>query len=395
MADRQASGAFMDYPDLPVAHAAEGPLKGLTLAVKDIFDVAGYRTGCGSPTRLQDAEPATRHAEIVATLLDAGAAFAGKTVTDELAFSLHGINAHYGMPVNGAAPQRITGGSSCGSVSAVSNGLADIALGTDTGGSIRCPASYCGLIGLRPTHGRVSLKGCMTLAQSYDTGGWFARNAEIYSRVGGLLLGEDTASLPGSAVLLTDAMALMEDDRHREAFMAALPAVAAHVGGIGEHALTDGLMDHLWTFRASQGAEIWENFRDWITTRKPALGPGVLPRFEWASRLTAEDAARARGERAKFAAKAGELASRHLIVLPTVPAIAPLRTTPMSALENYRDRALSILMISGLSGLPQITLPLARHDGAPLGVSLMGPKGSDRALIDLGARILETAASTP
>src|SRR5690242_12252572 len=159
--------AFLDLPQMPVANAESGPLAGLRLAVKDIYDVAGYRTGCGNPQRFAEAHAASRTAKAVQTILDAGARFVGKTQTDELAFSLFGQNAHFPYPINPAAPDRVTGGSSSGSAAAVAGGLANIATGSDTGGSIRAPASFCGLIGLRTTHGRIPLDGAMKLASSF------------------------------------------------------------------------------------------------------------------------------------------------------------------------------------------------------------------------------------
>ncbi|MGZ5133466.1 MAG: amidase family protein, partial [Caldimonas sp.] len=199
---RHAARAFMPYPDAAVANAAAGPLAGLTFAVKDLFDVAGYPTSGGQPFVLAMSGIKTGTAPTVQRLLDAGARFAGKTVTDELAFSMNGQNAHFGSPVNGAAPERISGGSSSGSASAVSNRLCDFALGSDTGGSVRAPANHCGLVGLWPTHGRVSLKGALDLAPSFDTCGWFARDVATFARVADVLLGEDPAPLPAERVRL-------------------------------------------------------------------------------------------------------------------------------------------------------------------------------------------------
>ena len=149
--DRDPAHAFMPYPAVPVPHAPSGPLSGLTFAAKDLFDVAGYPTSAGSPHMLAMSGIKTRTAPTVQKLLDAGARLVGKTITDELAFSMSGKNAHFGTPVNGGAPDRIPGGSSAGSAAAVSNGLCDFALGTDTGGSVRAPANHCGLFGIRPT----------------------------------------------------------------------------------------------------------------------------------------------------------------------------------------------------------------------------------------------------
>ncbi len=156
------SGTFVD--NFSLAATGEGPLSGLTFVVKDIIDVAGHRTGCGNPTWLATHPPATVHAVCVEQLLAAGGRAVGKTISDEIAFSLLGENHFYGTPLNPAAPDRIPGGSSSGSASAVACGLADFALGTDTGGSVRVPASNCGLWGLRPSHGFVSVAGVMPFA---------------------------------------------------------------------------------------------------------------------------------------------------------------------------------------------------------------------------------------
>ena len=199
---KDTAKAFMPYPATAVAHAPQGPLSGLTFGVKDLYDVAGYPTSGGQPFLLALSGIKQRHAKVVQQLLDNGAAFAGKTITDELAFSMNGQNAHFGNPINGAAPDRITGGSSSGSASAVSNGLCDFALGTDTGGSVRAPANHCGLIGLRPTHGRISLEGTLDLSPSLDTCGWFTRDMPTFERVADVLLGKDVAPLSPAVRLL-------------------------------------------------------------------------------------------------------------------------------------------------------------------------------------------------
>src|SRR5215210_6276021 len=204
--------AFMPYPAVEVANAPSGPLAGLTLGVKDLYDVAGYPTSGGSPHVLALSGVKTRSAAVVERLVGAGARFVGKTITDELAFSMSGKNAHFGTPVNGGAPERIPGGSSSGSAAAVSNGLCDFALGTDTGGSVRAPANHCGLFGIRPTHGRVSLELCHDLAPSFDTCGYFTRDGATFLRVAEVLLGEDPQPLPERPRLLlaADAFAMLD-----------------------------------------------------------------------------------------------------------------------------------------------------------------------------------------
>jgi len=181
-------GAWVPHGRFVVEGQPTGPLAGLRFAAKDLFDVAGHTTGAGNPSWLATHPVATRHSDVVAQLLDAGATLMGKVLTDELAYSLHGDNLHYGTPLNARYPERVTGGSSSGSAAAVTAGLVDFALGTDTGGSTRVPASYCGLWGLRTTHGLVSARGLVPLHPSFDTATWLAADGEVFERVGAVLL---------------------------------------------------------------------------------------------------------------------------------------------------------------------------------------------------------------
>lgn len=388
---RDASHAFLPYPDAPVPHAASGPLHGLTFAAKDLFDVAGYPTGGGQPFVLAMSGIKTRTAPAVQKLLDAGARFVGKTVTDELAFSMNGNNAHFGAPVNGAAPDRIAGGSSSGSASAVSSRLCDFALGTDTGGSVRAPANHCGLYGLRPTHGRVSLDGVLDLAPSLDTCGWFARDAATFARVADVLLGADTAALPERVRLLkpTDLWALLADEV-RSAQDAPLARVEAALGAArAMEVVPEGDIDTMyWRFRYVQGREAWLTDGPLIECFKPPLGPGVAERFEWSKNVSDEQFASGSAYRERLRAQlAALLGSDGVLVLPTLPDIAPLATDDGATLESYRNRSIQLLCLAGLSGFPQISIPLGQRLGAPLGLSLLGPAGSDRSLVRLAERI--------
>ena len=262
--------------------AATGPLAGLSFAVKDLFDVAGYPTSGGQPfvLALSGIKPST--APTVQKLLDAGARFVGKTITDELAFSMNGQNAHFGSPINGAAPDRITGGSSSGSAAAVSNRLCDMALGTDTGGSVRAPASHCGLVGLRPTHGRVSLQGALDLSPSFDTCGWFTRDLTSFARVADVLLGGDPAPLPATPRLLrpADLWALLSPEV-LDAFAAPCAQVEAACGpATPVHVVLDSPDAMYWHYRHVQGHEAWTVDGALITRHQPPLArawPSALP----------------------------------------------------------------------------------------------------------------------
>ncbi|MER8437286.1 amidase [Mesorhizobium sp. M1312] len=383
--------AFLDLDDVPVSNAQSGPLAGLRLAVKDIYDVAGYRTGCGNPQKYQEASPASATASAVQALLDLGARFVGKTQTDELAFSLMGLNAHFPSPVNPAAPDRITGGSSSGSAAAVAGGLADIAIGSDTGGSIRAPASFCGLIGLRTTHGRISLEGAMPLAPSLDTFGWFARDMATYEKVGTVLLDDDRHRRDLARALALDALdGLVLGPLQADEYRAMVRTVASVLGAPRTVApLSRSTDDLYWCFRKLQGYEAWQNHGAWISQGDRMLGPGVKERFEHGATIDAATAQRETKRRVSFRLELADLLGEdRVLVLPTAPSAAPLKADSFDDLQTYRERALRLLCLSGLSGFPQITLPLGKAKGAPFGLSLLGPENSDRQLLALAARIL-------
>ena len=383
--------AWCDYPEVSVPHADDGPLSGLTLAVKDIFQVAGYPNGWGQPTRLAEAEPDTETQSVVQKLLDAGIEIKGKSQCEELCFSLTGINKHYGAPVNGAAPDRVSGGSSSGSASLVSNGIVDVATGSDTGGSVRAPASYCGLIGLRPTHGRLSLDRTMPLAESYDVFGWFTRDAETFSKVGDVVLEDDADKTPLRRLIASpdiDQLLLGDDD-----YIAYAKGAEKIEKQFDDERTFDNLPFDLtkayWAFRKCQAYEAWQSLGDWITSRKPDLAPVIKERFDFGASITKQEFEQSTGDRIEVRTALEDwIGDDGLLVLPTVPSCAPLKNEPEEALQAFREQALMLLCLSGNSGLPQITLPLAEVYGAPLGVSLIGPRGSDKRLIAITRSLL-------
>ena len=383
--------AFMPYPDVAVPNAPEGPLAGLTFAVKDLFDVAGYPTGGGNPHVLARSGIKTATAPTVRKLLDAGAQFIGKSHTDEMAFSMNGKNFHYGSPYNGGAPDRITGGSSSGSASAVSNSLCDFALGTDTGGSVRAPASHCGLFGIRPSHGRISLELCQPLCETLDTCGFFTRDIATFARVADVLLGTDTAPLPATPRMLiaSDLMPLPTEEA-RAALAPTVARVEAILGPATPVTVADRpLSDLYWAFRYIQGWEAWQSSGELIEQYGLELGSDIAGRFAFSKQVSAEQFETSSQIRAEFTAHLGRLLGTDgVLVLPTMPDIAPLRTSPMELFEDYRMAAAHMLCLTPLSGFPQLSLPLSGREGAPYGISLLGPKGSDRSLIAVAETLL-------
>jgi amidase len=305
-----------------------------------------------------------------------------------------GQNAHFPHPVNPVAPDRVTGGSSSGSAAAVASGLADIATGSDTGGSIRAPASFCGLVGLRTTHGRISLDGTMPLAPSLDTFGWFAKDMETYEAVAEVLLGADshTQTLVYTQYEWPLTELLYGKEEHAEydrIFQIVMDALGPAVPGPWPHVSIDDLY---LCFRQLQGAEAWASHKAWISDADRGLGPGVKDRFEYGAAVDKETVKSQTAVRDFFRAElANCLRGDTVIILPTVPSAAPLKNSTFQETQAYRERALKLLCLSGLSGFPQITLPIGQVHGAPFGISLLGPAGSDLALIRLGREVLAAA----
>jgi amidase len=375
--------AFCRHTHVELEGAADGALRGLTFAVKDVFDIAGHRTGNGSPAWLDTHAPPVRTAPAVERLPAAGAHMVGKTHTDELAYSLNGENVHYGTPTNPRAPGRIPGGSSSGSAAAVAGGLVDFALGTDCGGSVRLPASYCGIYGIRTTHGLISIDGVADLAASFDTVGWFARDAETMARIGGVLLPEGPAFWPKRLLIAEDAFAF-----------AGAEITGALAGAVSR--LKAALPDHrqievytgdpsAWSgiFRILQGDEIRRRHSAWIDAHNPNFGPGIAERFRWTRTIDPAEVERMRPQRENVARHMDALLGDDAVLcLPTAPGIAPKLKTPAAELEVFRARAFALLSIAGLARLPQLSLPLGTLADCPLGISLIAPRGGDQGLLN-------------
>ena len=392
---RESSGAFVPGTDVRVPGSAGGPLSGLTFAVKDLFDVAGEPTGGGNPDWGRTNPIPDRHAALVDRLLRAGASVAGKTITDEISLGILGENAFHGTPRNPAAPGFVPGGSSSGSAAAVGAGLVDFALGSDTGGSVRVPASFCGLHGIRPTHGRVDVAGLMPQAPSFDTPGWFARDAATFLRVSEAVLDEAGPALASAA----PARLLVA----RDAFAFADPAV--------EHALRDvrsrladlaGAAANITV--APQGLSVWARaqrtlqmpealatFRGWVERTNPRLTMRVARILVAAEGVPAAERQWAELMRHEVRGRLRDLlAPGSVLCLPTTPFPAPPVGLPLSRHNDVGLRITSLTAIAGLSGFPQLSVPGGRVEGRPVGLSLVGPPGSELRLAALAKALEDT-----
>lgn len=374
-------------------HLAEGTegraLSGRTFVAKDVFDIAGMRVGAGNPTWLAEARPAQGNALAIDAWLAAGAELIGQAHTDDLTYSLAGTNPHYGTPANPAAPGRVPGGSSSGSASAVASGLCDLALGTDTGGSIRVPASYCGIIGFRPTHGRTPLTGVVGLAPSFDTVGCFARHADLLAEGACALLGSGPRRARATTLVIIDELLALVDQPVANAVRRAARAFGDELGLAVEVASIPGGDPDVWfgCFRTLQGAEAWDLHGPWITAREPALAPGVSARFAAGRTVDGPARERATHQRAALAEETNRRFGPNVIlVVPSAAGPAPPLTLATVDYNALRARTLRITSVAGLLGWPALSLPIAEVDGLPLGICLIGARGSDEELLDLACR---------
>jgi amidase len=375
--------AFVPGPRLHVAGAGAGPLQGLNFAVKDLIDVAGAPTGGGNPDWPPAKSPATRHAWVVEKLLAAGASVIGKTITDEVSLGILGENAHDGTPLNSAAPDRVPGGSSSGSAAAVAGGACDFALGTDSGGSVRVPASFCGLFGIRPTHGRIDFSGITVQSPAADTCGWFARDAAIFSRVGEVLFGGSVPSaLPTRLLVATDAFGFA-DPAVADALAPLVARLEQLIGPRTDILLApQGLSVWQRAQRVLQSSESWATFRPWLDSHNPRMAFSVARGLVVGSMLTDSERASAALMREEARARLRYLLPPGTILcLPTTPFPAPKKGLSVSDLAFPRERISCLTSHGGLTGVPQVNLPGALVDGAPVGLSIIAARGGDLDLL--------------
>ncbi|KAL5226274.1 hypothetical protein ABZP36_014539 [Zizania latifolia] len=416
-------GAFMErfvLPPSPQQQLQQFPLHGLTFAIKDIFDIDGRVTGFGNPDWARTHAPAAATSPVVLATLAAGATCLGKTIMDEMAYSINGENAHYGTPTNPCAPGRVPGGSSSGSAVAVAANLVDFSLGTDTGGSVRVPAAYCGIFGLRPSHGLVSTDNVIPMAQIFDTVGWFARDLSTLSRVAKVLLplSDDTVKQPTQVTIPVDCFQILGslddctyqilnasvakkfgsqavDNKNLGDFISDnVPSIGKFIADFSERELPSvpalSVISHV--MRCLQRSQFKANHAEWVNTVKPNLGPGLRERvWEAIASGDNEPLEDFRAIRAEFKSALAALLKDHgILAIPSVPGPPPKVGMEAAPLENFRARAFSLLSIAGLSGFCQVSIPLGTRNGVPVSVSLMARHDADHFLLNVAQELYET-----
>ncbi len=364
-----------------------GSLTGLRFVFKDLFDVQGYVTGAGNPVWLQTHEKATHTSPLIEAFLRQGAECTGRVQTDELAYSLNGQNCHYGTPVNPKAPDCLPGGSSSGSAVSVARNSADFALGTDTGGSVRVPASYCGIFGLRPTLGKLSLAHAFELARSFDTAGLFARQTTVLKRVYQTLTGEAEQAAAERIGMLASMQAYQPRIKR-------LVSVA-DIHGISSQTLNDtGLTDRLAQlselFRTVQGYEIIRKHGHWLSQYGHSLDPAITERVNWSRTISEAQYQDSVQQQMVFKQRFIDFlqVSGGVLVIPTTPGGPPKLNTPTAELAQYRSELMGLTAIAGLSGCPQLHIPVPDDNATPSGVSLIGPPDSEMTLLNTALQLV-------
>ena len=382
--------ACVPHGQFSMPATGSGLLNSLTFAVKDIFDIAGHPTGAGNPTWLATHPVATHTSPLIEQLLAAGATMTGKVITDELAYSLNGDNMHYGTPVNVNAPGRVPGGSSSGSVAAVAAKLCDFALGSDTGGSTRVPASYCGVWGLRTTHDLLSRKHVVPLHTSFDTLTWFAHHPDTFTRVGEVLL--PASHFVPKRLLKPQALWQLASEDFAVPLQQVLDSAQAMLGVTAETMSftrdTETLEQWRQAYVTMGAAEAWALHGAWILEHQPTFSAPISARWVQAQTVTVEQAQAAQHTVTEIRAHVRAVLSDDAIaIVPSAAGLAPLLNESGDSVDQLRMRTMHITCVAGISGVCQVSIPLKNSAGVPVGVSLMGPAGSDLALIRLATAL--------
>jgi len=359
----------------------EGYLVNKRLAVKDLFAIEGEKNSAGNPDWFAKATVAKQSASSIDKLMAQGCKFVGFTHTDEIAYSLEGNNFHFGAAENPKVPNHACGGSSMGSAAAVAANLADIGLGTDTGGSVRIPASYCGLYGVRPSHNVIAKDGLIPLAAPFDTIGWLTDNATLLKQTGDVLLPEQAIN-PINTLVIEEKLFDLIDPELLPVLLSLLEQTKAQFIQHKKFNLpkTSILTELADAFRILQGRAIAKEHGQWIKEQQPRFSPAITSRFEMAMALTESEENEALAVQQQWQKiVASNLDSSSCLFLPTTPTTAPKL---MEDTSELRMRIITLSAIAGLSGSAQVHLPLASSTkGHPYGFSLMMSHGNDKSLL--------------
>ena len=345
-------------------------------------EIKNFKTSCGNPEFYENCKIADDYAPFLKNILNAGAILKGITICDEFFYSLIGENAHYGTPANLVAPGCVPGGSSSGSAAALTTDLYDFSIGSDTGGSVRVPASFCGLFGIRPTHNRINTKGVYPMAPSFDTLGWFSKNIEIFQKVSPVLLSpNEKTRFPFKEFVIAEDILELADPNIINLFDNCINNSFPEIKKIriSKHD-KDKIADN---FRILQGGEIMENVIPWILENKPKISPEINNRIKMAMNIKTDEINQAIKFRENLKEEIDQTLPKGLIALfPTTPFSSPKCGQSDEQLGSYRKKLMEFTSIAGMTSRPQISMPKFKDNTGPIGISLLGWQNSDEILLE-------------
>ena len=359
-----------------------GPLSDLTFVVKDMCEIKGFKSSCGNPDFYEKCEVASDFAPFLKNILNKGATLKGITICDEFFYSLIGENGHYGTPANLNAPGCVPGGSSSGSAAALTTNLYDFSIGSDTGGSVRVPASFCGLLGIRPTHNRINTKGVYPMAPTFDTIGWFAKDIKTFKKIGFTVLNhKDKTKNSFKDFVIAEDILELANPNIIHLFNNYINNSFPEIKKIRLSKQTkDVIADN---FRILQGGEIVENVIPWILKNKPKISPEINNRIEMAIKITKDEINQAVKFRENLKKEIELTLPEGLIALfPTTPFSSPKCGQSDEQLSSYRKKLMEFTSIAGMTSRPQISIPKFKDNTGPIGISLLGWRYSDEVLLE-------------
>ena len=369
-------------PINPIIESYNGNLKNLKFVLKDMCDVKNIKTSCGNPDFYKACEPAKKHAEFLSNILSEGAILEGITICDEFFYSVIGENSHYGTPKNLNAPNCVPGGSSSGSAAALTTDLFDFSIGSDTGGSVRVPASFCGLLGIRPTHGRINANGVYPMAPSFDTIGWFSNNIKTFQKIGEVLLNknENENITFNQFVIAEDLLELVDTDIKNQfnSYYKELHPNIKHIrlSKFSKSEIADN-------FRILQAGEIKEHVIPWIEKNKPKISLEINSRIEMASEISPLEIDAAKTFRQEIISEINNsLPEGDIAIFPTTPFSAPKCGQSDQDLGSDRKKIMEMTSIAGMTSRPQISIPKFKGKTGPVGISILGWQNSDEILLN-------------
>lgn len=394
-ADPYNAVVALDPDEVRAQRACPGPLHGMPVAVKDLIDVAGTPTRCGSAL-LADAPPAAADADVVARLRAAGAVIVAKTHTHEFAYGPTGDVAVQGPCHNPHDPERITGGSSAGSAAVVAAGMVPLAVGTDTGCSVRTPAALCGVVGLKPTRGALPTSGVFPLSETCDHVGLLGADVAVVASAFGALTGQSidpAAPLTGMVVgRPSDTYWEVHDPEIAAGVEQAATALAA-AGATVRDVTMPGIEELAAVYPVIVGTEAYTTHRDWLTERPDDYQPRTRQRLLAAAEAPATDYVLAQRARHRIGSQLrAHLDGVDVLLTATTPIRAsPIGAEVVDAPDGTRVQVgpalLSLTLPFNLLGLPAVSVPAPGVSGLPAGVQLVGPQGGEQAVLAAAARV--------